>query len=135
MAKKSDLLLSKHDLQLPLQHSVVASSKKTGRRLQEVAWRLGFDSLQRDLLNKDFYLPLPTMKTSQLNESFEDFCLWAAKVKNISLPTDVITEKFLEIGYHRQQLTRRLDLVAHLFRYTLERWLLLDRVLFLKQHD
>jgi hypothetical protein len=40
---------------------------------------------------------------------------------------------YLHRGIERQRLTKRIDLVAHLFRRALEHWLLLDRVCFLQE--
>ncbi|WP_281213472.1 methyltransferase [Shewanella insulae] len=133
LAKKSELLLSKHDLQLPLQRSVIANAKARALRLKEVAWRLGFDCLQRDLTGSSHYLPIPAVKQSQLSGSFREFCVWAAEQKQVKLPEQWDEAHYLEKGFERQRLTRRIDLVAHLFREALELWLLLDRVCFLQE--
>ncbi|WP_394203542.1 methyltransferase [Shewanella waksmanii] len=132
-AKQSELTLSRHDLQLPLQQSVIASDKQRQQRLQQVAWRLGFDELQRYQTGVDAYLPVPTMKQSQLNQGFEAFCYWAAEQKQVKLTAPWQAQTFLDKGIARQRLTRRIDLVAHLFRQALERWLLLDRVCYLQE--
>ncbi|GIU14877.1 methyltransferase [Shewanella glacialipiscicola] len=133
MAKKSAIKLSRHDLQLPLQQSVIASPKQQALRHQEIAWRLGFDALQRQCRQIDEYLPLPSIKQSQLSGSFSHFCLWAAEIKALKLTQNCDFDAWLEVGYKRQQLTRRIDLVAHLFRAVLEQWLILDRVCFLQE--
>ncbi|WOT04133.1 methyltransferase [Shewanella youngdeokensis] len=132
-AQMSPLMLSRADLQLPLQQSTIASTKHNQYRLQEMAWRLGFDSLQRDMRGEDQYLPIPSIKQSQLNGAFDSFCLWAAGTKNVPLASDVDWAHYENLGYERQRLTRRIDLVAHLFRAILERWLLLDRVCFMQE--
>lgn len=131
--RASKLKLSKHDLQLPLQQSVIASPKQQALRLQEVAWRLGFDTLQRQVRGINAYLPVPTIKQSQLSGSFTDFCMWAAQQKGLTLSNNIDFDAFLQRGITRQRLTKRIDLVAHLFRRALECWLLLDRVCFLQQ--
>ncbi|MCE9678950.1 SAM-dependent methyltransferase [Shewanella sp. AS1] len=133
VAKGSELKLSRHDLQLPLQQSVIANDKARELRLQEIAWRLGFDSLQRKVRGCDHYLPVPSIKQSQLSGSFRDFCLWAAAQKQLALPESWSAEDYLQQGLSRQRLTRRIDLVAHLFRDCLEQWLLLDRVCYLEE--
>jgi hypothetical protein len=133
LAKASALKLSKHDLQLPLQQSVIAGTKKQRLRNQEVLWRLGFDSLQRDIRGINGYLPVPTIKKSQLSGNFNDFCLWAANKKGLCLPNEVNWGHYLHRGIERQRLTKRIDLVAHLFRRALEHWLLHDRVCFLQE--
>lgn len=133
LAQQSSLKLSRHDLQLPLQQSVIANPKQQALRHQEIAWRLGFDALQRECRQIDEYLPLPSLKQSQLSGSFTDFCLWAAETKAVNLAKNKDFEAWLEIGRQRQQLTRRIDLVAHLFRTVLEQWLILDRACFLQE--
>ena len=137
IAKASALTLSRHDLQLPLQHSVIANPKQQGLRHQEIAWRLGFDTLQRQCRGVDCYLPIPSIKQSQLSGSFSEFCQWAAQCKAVVLPPSLRGKNgdfgaYLAIGRQRQRLTQRIDLVAHLFREALEQWLLLDRVCFLE---
>ncbi len=133
LANGSELILTRHDLQLPLQRSVIANQQAQTLRLQEVAWRLGFDSLQRDVTGRNHYLPIPAIKQSQLRGSFTEFCLWAAEQKQVDLPDVWEADEYLQAGIHRQRLTRRIDLVAHLFREALEYWLLLDRVCFLQE--
>ncbi|MEL4242686.1 methyltransferase [Shewanella xiamenensis] len=133
LAKHSALRLSRHDLQLPLQQSVIANPKQQALRHQEIAWRLGFDALQRSYRGIDAYLPLPAIKQSQLSGEFTEFCHWAAAQKAVTLDADCDFDAWLEIGKQRQRLTRRIDLAAHLFRRALELWLILDRCCFLQE--
>jgi len=133
LAKHSALHLSRHDLQLPLQQSVIANPKQQALRHQEIAWRLGFDALQRSCRGIDAYLPLPAIKQSQLSGEFAEFCHWAAAQKAVTLAADCNFDAWLEIGKQRQRLTRRIDLAAHLFRRALELWLILDRCCFLQE--
>jgi hypothetical protein len=127
------LNLTRHHLQLPLQHSVIANQKKQLRRHQEVLWRLSFDSLQRGVSGNDSYLPIPSLKQSQLSGTFAAFCHWAAAQKGLALPEGLNLDKYIEQGLQRRKLTLRLDLVSHLFRQALETWLLLDRACFLQE--
>ncbi|QYJ70092.1 SAM-dependent methyltransferase [Shewanella sp. FJAT-51649] len=133
LAKDSALHLTRHDLQLPLQQSVIANPKQQALRHQEIAWRLGFDALQRSCRGIDAYLPLPAIKQSQLSGEFAEFCDWAATQKAVTLAADCDFGAWLEIGKQRQRLTRRIDLAAHLFRRALELWLILDRCCFLQE--
>ncbi|MBR9726891.1 methyltransferase [Shewanella intestini] len=134
IGQKQTLKLAKHDLQLPLQQSVIANKKQQQLRHQEIAWRLGFDSLQRDISDNPHYLPIPSVKRSQLSGEFSDFCHWAANCKGLVLTADIDWHDYLEQGLVRQRLTRRIDLVAHVFRRMLEHWLVLDRVCYLIEH-
>lgn len=133
LAQNSGLTLTRHDLQLPLQQSVIANPKQQALRHQEIAWRLGFDALQRHCRGIDAYLPLPAVKQSQMSGSFADFCQWAAAQKTVNLAANIDFDAWLEIGKQRQRLTRRIDLAAHLFRRALELWLILDRCCFLQE--
>lgn len=133
LAQQSGLTLTRHDLQLPLQQSVIANPKQQALRHQEIAWRLGFDALQRHCRGIDAYLPLPAVKQSQLSGSFADFCQWAVAQKTVNLAANIDFDAWLDIGKQRQRLTRRIDLAAHLFRRALELWLILDRCCFLQQ--
>jgi hypothetical protein len=132
-ANGEGLGLNRHHLQLPLQQSVIANPKQQGLRHQEVIWRLAFDSLQRNITGSEHYLPVPTLKQSQLSGSFADFCHWAASAKGLALPKEVDFAALLHQGQQRHALTLRIDLVSHLFRTALETWLLLDRVLYLQE--
>ena len=133
VAKETELLLSRADLQLPLQQSMIASEKHKQYRLKEIAWRLAFDSLQREMRQVDEYLPVPSIKQSQLSGSFEAFCRWAAASKQVVLNESIDWTHYQALGYERQRLTRRIDIVAHLFRAVFEKWLLLDRVCYLEE--
>ncbi|MFT5704295.1 MAG: hypothetical protein ACI8SK_000241 [Shewanella sp.] len=133
VGRESELRLTRHDLQLPLQQSTIANSKQLELRHKEIAWRLGFDCLQREVRGVSHYLPIPSVKQSQLNGEFSTFCFWAAEKKAVSLPEELDFDYFLHLGIERQKLTRRIDLVAHLFRSAFEYWLQLDRVCFLEE--
>ncbi|NDO75491.1 methyltransferase [Shewanella sp. SE1] len=130
-AQEQALRLDKAALQLPLNHSVIANQKARADRIKEVSWRLGFDSLQREVRTRDTYLPLPAVRQSQLSGSFKEFCLWAAAQKGVLLPEAVDFAAYQHLGEQRRRLTARIDLAAHLFRPVIERYLLLDRVCFL----
>ncbi|QSX41974.1 methyltransferase [Shewanella cyperi] len=130
-AKALNFRLDRHGLQLPLNHSVIANAKARADRMQEVSWRLGFDSLQRQLRGMDEYLPLPSVRQSQLSGSFEAFCRWGAEVKGLTLSDELPLEPFRLEGQQRRRLTARIDVAAHLFRPVIEHFLLLDRVAFL----
>ncbi|MCF1428461.1 MAG: SAM-dependent methyltransferase [Shewanella sp.] len=133
--RDTGLKLTRHELQLPLRHSVIASSSARVGRLKELAWRLGFDSLQRQVRREDAYLPLPTLRQSQLSGDFVEFVRWGAQIKGLTLPRELDIASFEETGMQRVDLVRRLDLVAHLLRLPMEHLLLLDRVCFLEEQE
>ncbi|MCG7532607.1 SAM-dependent methyltransferase [Psychrobium sp. MM17-31] len=133
VAAESSLKLSKLDLSLSMQQSVVSATREQRHRYTEVCWRLAFDVLQRQIRNVDEYLPLPSIKQSILTGSFEAFCQWAAAQKNLLLPQDVDFNRLEAQGFARFIVNRKIEVVTHAFRQLLERWLLLDRVLYLEE--
>ncbi|MDP2561028.1 methyltransferase [Psychrobium sp. 1_MG-2023] len=134
LAQQSSLRLSIRDLNLSMQQTVVATTREKHHRRVEVAWRLAFDLLQRRLRQVESYLPLPSIKQSMLTGSFEVFCQWACDKKGLALDKDEVDFNTLEqAGWERRALNTKIELVTHGFRQLLERWLLLDRVLFLQQ--
>ncbi len=132
-AKASVLQLAKSDLKLPLQETVTGGARIARLREQEVAWRLAFDCLQRQVRGVNEYLPVPNMQKSLLTGTFEDFCGWAAERKGLLLPAGLDYAGFLAKGEARYGDVARMELVRHLFRRPLELWLVLDRALFLQE--
>jgi len=133
LAQLSDLHLSKQDLSLSMAQTVVASARERKHRATEVAWRLAFDILQRKLTGVDQYLSLPPIRQSILTGSFEQFCEWACDKKFLIKPALFDYTGLERQGWQRRELNARIEVVTHAFRELLERWLLLDRVLFLEQ--
>ena len=129
----SGLTLNRRDLNLSMQKTVVAGVRDKKHRAIEVAWRLGFDLLQRKLRGIDQYLPLPSVRQSMLMGSFSQFCQWACDKKGLSLDLGLDVASFEQAGWQRRLTNARIEIVTHAFRQLLERWLLLDRVLFLEQ--
>lgn len=132
-AKRSNLHLSHQDLNLSMQQTVVAKKRNRGYRTTEVAWRLGFDLLQRHLRASNEYLTLPSIKQSLLTGTFENFCHWACDIKKLTLTADISFDDYEQQGYQRQSTNKRIELVTHAFRQLIERWLLLDRVIFMEE--
>ena len=133
-ARNTTLRLERQDLQLPSQELLVGGQRRRRLRENEVQWRLGFDSLQRDLRAQNTYLPVPNVRESVLNQDFQTFCQWAAARKDLHLPTSVDWHYYETLGRQRRQRVKRMSLVRHLFRRPLEIWLLLDRALFMAEH-
>lgn len=129
----SDLRLNKRDLGLSMAQTVVATQRERKHRATEVAWRLAFDLLQRSLRQTDEYLPLPSIKQSMLTGDFSDFCHWACEKKSLNLPQGIDLKEFERKGWQRKALNGKIEIVTHAFRQLLERWLLLDRMLFLEE--
>jgi len=132
-ARDSALTLSRDDCRLAVQETVTAPAVTTRRREKKNAWRLGFDTLQRQLRGVDHYLPLPPLPDGIFAGSFTDFCHHAAGLKSIDLPNTVDWQHFEQQGWQRQSQVSRMELPRHGFRRALELWLVLDRALYLEQ--
>ena len=149
-AQQSHIQLSKQDLKIPLQETVTGGQRIGNLRDTELLWRMAFDQLQKQQLNSNDYMPLPTIPKHLLTGEFKDFIDWAISNRKldqcISVDMDVDVkagvdklnldshlDSYLEKGQQRVQQIRRMELVQHLFRRPLELWLVLDRMLRLQE--
>ena len=133
-AGRSPLLLSRDDLGLPLSETVTAGARERRQRDQSMAWRLGFDLLQRTLRGEDSYLPTPSLPSAWLQKSFERYCRDLAALKNLPEPQAEPWPELERRGWQRLAEVRNLELLRGLFRRPLELWLLLDRALLLTEN-
>ncbi|AHY44717.1 methyltransferase [Stutzerimonas decontaminans] len=132
-ARASSLQLSRDDLGLPLSETVTAGARERRNRDQSMAWRLGFDTLQRRLRQQDDYLPTPSLPSAWLKKDFADYCRDLAMLKQLPAPGEENWEALERAGWQRLAEVRNLELVRGLFRRPLELWLLLDRALLLEE--
>jgi hypothetical protein len=133
VAKKSALTLSKSDLRIPLQETVTGGERVKRHRQLEMSYRLGFCQLLKAELNIDEYIPVPSIKKSELSDGFESFCLWASEVKELPLGTDIDFEFYFAQGEKLFWEMEKLSLVQQVFRRPLEIWLALDRAIYLQE--
>lgn len=133
-AQRSELRLSRDDLGLPLSETVTAGARERRQRDQSMAWRLGFDLLQRDLRSEDSYLSTPSLPTAWLKKDFEQYCRDLASLKGLPAPGHQDWTTLEGRGWQRLAEVRNLELVRALFRRPLEIWLLLDRALLLAEN-
>lgn len=129
--QRSPLKLTRFDLQLPLQETVVANRRAIRLRQREINWRLGFDLLQREVLGVNRYLNVPMARESLLGKDFPTFCRWAAAKRSVPLPPQLDFELYERRGEERRTAISRMELLRHLFRRPLEIWLLFDYAMFL----
>ncbi|USD61458.1 methyltransferase [Vibrio sp. SCSIO 43140] len=129
--KRAGLALSKHELRIPLQETVTGGERVKRHREQEMSYRLGFDALCKELGLSVEYLPVPSIKKSQLASGFKAFCLWAGEKKSFTIP-EVDFERFEKIGEERFWAMEALSLVQGVFRRPLEVWLAMDKALYLE---
>ncbi|MCU7648614.1 SAM-dependent methyltransferase [Pseudomonas piscis] len=129
----SGLLLSLDDLGLPMSETVTAGARVRRQRDQSMAWRLGFDLLQRQLRGIDDYLPTPSLPSHWLDKPFAEYCRDLATLKELSTIGAQDWPALETAGWQRLAQVRNLELLRGLFRRPLELWLVLDRALFLQQ--
>jgi len=127
------LQLSRDDLGLPLSETVTAGARERRNRDHSMAWRLGFDLLQRRLRQQDDYLPTPSLPSAWLKKGFADYCRDLAALKQLPAPGEQDWAALERAGWQRLAEVRNLELVRGLFRRPLELWLLLDRALLLEE--
>ncbi|WP_431080574.1 methyltransferase [Pseudomonas thivervalensis] len=132
-AQGSALQLSLDDLGLPQTETVTAGARVRRQRDQSMAWRLGFDLLQRQSRECDDYLPTPSLPSAWLEKSFAQYCTDLAALKDLSTVGTPDWEALEAAGHQRLAEVRNLELLRGLFRRPLELWLALDRALFLTQ--
>ncbi|NVN83871.1 MULTISPECIES: methyltransferase [unclassified Vibrio] len=133
VAKASALTLSKSDLRIPLQETVTGGERVKRHRQLEMSYRLGFSQLLKSELNIDEYIPVPSIKKSELSEGFESFCQWASEMKELPLGSDIDFEFYFAQGEKLFWEMEKLSLVQQVFRRPLEIWLALDRALYLQE--
>ncbi|WP_221075798.1 methyltransferase [Agarivorans aestuarii] len=135
LAQQTKLRLSKTDLRLAVAQSVTSGQRVQTLRQRELHWRLSYQCLREELTQQAHYQSLPSIAKQWFskNATFKDFVEWACQQHQISAPAELDEQRYLEKGQQRHLLVRRLELVQQLFRPIMERWLLLDRCLFLQQ--
>ncbi len=131
--KASKLRLDRNMLGLPLQATVTAGAAEVRKRNRNMAWRLGFDLLQRQWRGVDEYLPVPSVANRWQHDNFADWCRAAAELKSIEVKPVSDWQTAEQAGWQRLAEVRNLELVQGLFRRPLELWLLLDMALFLQE--
>jgi hypothetical protein len=125
--------VTKAELKLAVEETVTAPARVRNQVQTFSQWRLGFDGLQRELRQVDEYLPVPSHPGWVARGDFEQFCRWAAAKKQLALPENVDFAVWYEHGARRLAQVRRHDLVRHLFRRSLELWLVQDYARFLEE--
>jgi len=135
-ARASDLRLSKADLRLAVAQSVTSGQRVQTLRQRELHWRLSYQCLREQITGQAHYQALPSLAKHWFSQqaTFVDFARWAAQQHGLHLPQQLDEPALLALGQARHQQVQRLELVQQLFRPLLERWLLLDRCLYLQQH-
>ncbi|WP_162045966.1 methyltransferase [Vibrio taketomensis] len=133
LGRQSKLKLSKAELRIPLQELVTGGERVRRHRMLEMSYRLAFDILLREEMGHTRYLPIPSIKKSQLADGFSAFCLWAAEQKSITLP-HCDFDYYWQLGMDRFWRMERISLVQQLFKRGIEVWLALDKSIYLQKN-
>lgn len=128
------LLPSADDLRLAVTETVTSRPREVRQRDLEMAWKLGFDQLRRDLARCDEYWPLRSIDKGWLALGFAGFCQQLAAREAVTLPVVVDWAHWEAVGWQRQREVMRLSLLRKAFRRALELWLVLDMAVYLEQH-
>lgn len=132
-ARDSELRLSRDDLALPLCETATAGARVRRQRDHSMARRLAFDLLQRQLRDRDEYLPTPSLPSHWLDKPFAQYCHDLAELKQLPDPGEQDWATLESAGWQRLAEVRNLELLRNLFRRPMELWLVLDRALFLEE--
>ncbi|GDY26677.1 methyltransferase [Agarivorans sp. Toyoura001] len=135
-AKRSVLHLTRQDLRLAVAQSVTSGQRVQTLRQREIHWRLSYQCLREALSGETHYQALPSVAKHWFAQGklFNDFAHWACQQHSLTAPANLDWQHYLRLGKQRHLLVRQIELVQHLFRPIMERWLLLDRALFLQEH-
>jgi hypothetical protein len=133
-ASVSTLHLSLDDLRLSMQETVTAGARVRRQRDESMARRLAFDLLQREIRQRDEYLPTPSLPPSWLNKPLADYCRDLCELKGLRLDHQPDWQQLERSAWQRLAQVRNLELLRALFRRPLECWLALDRALFLQEN-
>ncbi|MGM0593967.1 MAG: methyltransferase [Pseudomonadota bacterium] len=126
------LQLSRDDRRLAVTETVTAVGREVRQRDREMAWKLGFGLLRRDVTGDASYHPLKPIDKRWLRFDFAGFCRTLAEREGIALGEISNWRHYEQAGWQRQGETMRLSLVRHAFRRALELWLVLDLVCYLE---
>ncbi len=141
-ARSAGLHPTRDELRLATAEVATANSLDRELRQRERLWRVAFDLHLRDLRGVDAYSRTPSVRKSLLKTNFNTFAqslVDALERKGRRdfdfLPLSERAEaELLERARSKLSILSRLEKAQLAFREPLERWLLLDRALFLQEH-
>jgi hypothetical protein len=133
-SSQTTLQASHDDLRLAVTETVTSSAREVRQRDQEMAWKLGYDALRREVLAIDHYQPIRPIDKAWLKLDFAGFCHALAARDDVTLSEGIAWDAYEQKGWQRQHDTQRLTQVRHAFRRALEMWLVLDMAVYLEAH-
>ena len=125
--------LTRDDTRLAVTETVTASPRLTRQRDKEMAWKLGFDTLRRELSETADYRSFKPVPSAWFRADFAQFASLMTQRENLTMPSVNVLAGFEQRGWQRQRDVMRLSIVRHAFRRPLEIWLVLDLACYLEQ--
>jgi hypothetical protein len=126
-------MLTRDDTRLTVTETVTASPRLTRQRDKEMAWKLGFDALRREVSESADYRSFKPVPPAWFRGDFAQFASLMAQRENLTIPPANVLAGFEQCGWRRQRDVMRLSIVRHAFRRPLEIWLVLDLACYLEQ--
>ena len=141
MAQESKLRPSKDELRLATAETTTANTLDRKLRHQELLWRVAFDLHLRQLRQVDAYSRTPSVRKSLLKTSFNAFAQSLVEALERKGRRDFdfsplsarAQEQLMRQAQAKLSIVSRLEKAQLAFRPALERWLLLDRALYLQE--
>lgn len=125
VSREASLPLDGRALRLAVTETVTAPQRQRQRLARDQAWKLGFIALRNEL-EGEAIRPFPPMPSQLLSGDFPTYGEAVARRQGVGLPMDVDWAHWLRVGERRRGEVRRLELVRHAFRRSLELWLVMD---------
>jgi len=122
------LQLSRDDLRLSVTNSGTASASQIKLRNKEMAWKLAYDCLRRQLYPSLPYRNIRSIDKTWLKLTFAAFCQQLAIRDGLFIGDGVDWQQLEQQGWQRQHDVMRLNLVRFAFRRAIELWLVSDMV-------
>lgn len=130
-SRSTTLSLHADDLRLAVTETVTSAPREVRKRDLEMAWKLGFELLRREVSSAGEYRSIKPIEKRWLALGFEGFCRQLAQREALPLPASVDWAHYQALGRERQRQVMRLSLPRQAMRRALELWLVLDMVNYL----
>lgn len=128
------LRLNRDALRLAVTETVTSGTREISWRDQEMAWKLGYAQLRRNVTGNNHYQTMKPINKQWLREGFKPFCSHLAQRDRLELNHNIDWVHFEQQGWQRQNEVMRLSLVRNAFRRPIEIWLVLDIGSYLSNH-
>ena len=140
-ARESELRPSRDELRLATAETTTANTLDRQLRHRELLWRVAFDLHLRQLRGLDSYTRTPSVKKSLLKTNFKSFAQFLTgelerkgrRDFEFSPLSEAAEAELMRRAQSKLSILSRLEKAQLAFRPVLERWLLLDRALFLQE--